>query len=272
MSVLHPSPPLPSQVFGSESYIDAEFTCSMTNHRECILGDLSSKCGRLFFVDGRARIACSDSQLGVVPRHYIFNEDIPDHALLAVIRDGDGVAVACAQFEMVAALVGRSMFRSLTTFGDFYFWQQGPDDRTYIRAHLTGLNGVDYALRIFEGESDTCDITELGSMIFRQGGDFIIPSVEGSTTLLGNLDDLFTLEDGQQSLRTTVSTAFLPLFGPHTILQNTLALVEEQTGHIEACAKIERQAEYPPGELASLIGFQDINNPPLPPVSFVPVT
>lgn len=188
-----------------------------------------------------------------------------------VIRDDAGAMLGCAQLALVDPLQGRAQFRSLTTFGDFLFWQNGPDDRTYVRAHLTGLRGTDYSLRIFTNKlemGEPCNPDTLGDVVSKQGGEFILP---GNTPTndggsIGNLDALLQLVDGQQSLRTTVSSAFLPLFGPYSVLDRTLGLVNEETGVIEACGTIMRQAEYPLGEFASLSGYQDINNPPLPEV------
>lgn len=219
-------------------------------------------------MNGRARIFCTDNQLGSVPLSYIYDARYPDRALTVTISD-NGVAVACAQLEASEPLVGRTQFRTLTIFGDFLFWQAGPDDRTYIRAHLTGLRGVDYSLRVYTNEigmSLLCTNKVLGEVFSKQGGEFIIPgdTLTNDAGSIGNLDSLLPLEEGQESLRVTVSSSFLPLFGPYSILDRTLALVNEETGEIVACSAIMRQAEYPVAELASLSGYQDENNPPLP--------
>jgi hypothetical protein len=234
---------------------------------------LSAKCGDLNFVEGRARNLCTDNQIGSIPRHYLFDENDPQHALMVVIRDTDGTPLACAALEMPAPLSGRAQFRTLTVFGDFLFWQNGPDDRTYVRAHLTGLRGRNYALRIYENAvSDSnkhpCNLTELGDVFSKTGGNFIQPGLvlTNDAGPIGNLDALLPLEVGQESLQITSSSAFHPLFGPYTILGRTLGLFNMDTGEVEACSTIMRQTEYPPGEIASLLGYQDLNNPPLPEV------
>lgn len=185
---------------------------------------------------------------------------------MVVIRNSSGNVLGCAPLEMPAPLQGRAQFRTFTVFGDFLFWQHGPDDRTYVRAHVTGLRGRDFDLVVFENApteaQHPCDKAQLGSVWSKPGGEFLQPGDGGA---IGNLDSLLVLEEGQQSLRTTASTAFLPLFGPYSILDRGIGLVNEN-GVVEACAPIMRQAEYPPGEFASLLGYQDENNPPLPPL------
>lgn len=222
-------------------------------------------------MEGRARLLCTDNQIGSIPREYLFDERHPEHALVVVIRDAAGVPLGCAALEMPAPQLGRAQFRTLSAFGDFFFWQNGPDDRTYVRAHVTGLRGADYSLRIFEKAVEMthpCDLDALGNVFSKPGGEFIQPgsSLTNDAGVIGNLDALLILEDGQQSLRTTVSSSSLPLFGPYTILERTLGLVNEETGIVEACGVIMRQAPYPQGELASLLAYQDLNNPPLPEV------
>lgn len=257
------------QIFGATGYKDHLFNCGLNNQRECIIGDLSSKCGDLEFVNGRARLLCTDNQLGSIRRDYLFDKRHPEHALMVVIRDNEGRPLGCAVLEMPAPQLGRAQFRTLSVFGDFFFWQNGPDDRTYVRTHLTGLRGTDYSLRIFENTAimtHPCDLDELGNVFSKQGGEFILPAnlLTNDAGAIGNLDSLLVLVEGQQSLRTTVSSSFLPLFGPYTILGRTLGLVNEETGVVEACNTIMRQEDYPQGELASLLAYQDLNNPPLP--------
>ncbi len=262
------------QVFGTTAYSNVQFTCEPTNQRECAIGDLSGKCGNLEFQSGRARELCIDNQLGVTPRDYLFDERYPQNALSVVIRNSSGQALGCAQLDMVQPLVGRAQFRTATAFGDLLFWQTGPDDRTYIRAHITGLRGTDYSLRVFSEKlqmDETCSFENLGAMFSKRGGEFILPGIPNGpptddASTVGNLDNLLPLNPGDESLRTTVSTSHLPLFGPHSILQRTVGFVNEESGEVEACGVVMRQVEYPPSELASLLGYQTENNPPLPKV------
>lgn len=225
-------------------------------------------------------MVCSDSQLGTVPPEYLFDKRDPESALLVVVRDASGAVLGCSQLESVAPQVGRTQIRTRTIAGDFVFWQTGPDDRTYVRAHVTGLRGRNYALRVYtnmvEGNKE-CTPENLGDVFSKPGGEFVLPgNLNGPPTndasSIGNLDALLTLEEGQKSLRTTVTSSFLPLFGPYSIQERTLGLLNEMTGKVEACGVIMRDAEYPPSEVASLQGFQDQNNPPLPEIVSVRAT
>lgn len=215
-----------------------------------------------------SRFICTDNQLGSVPLSDIYDERYPERALTVVLTTVTGNRT-CAQLEAVDSLNGRAQFRTLTIFGDFHFWQVSPDDRTYVRAHLTGLRGVDYSLRVYTNEigmGEACNDGGLGDVFSKEGGEFIIPgdTLTNDAGSIGNLDSLLPLEEGQESLRVTVASSFLPLFGPYSILGRTLALVNEATGDIVACGTIMRQGEVPLTEIASFSGFQDLNNPPLP--------
>lgn len=221
----------------------------------------------LTFVDGRAHSFCSDSQIGSIPRSYLFDDVHPQHSLVLAIRDPDGTALGCAQLEKVKPLTGRTQFATTGgIFGDFLFWQTGPDDRTYIRAHVTGLRNDDYSLRIYENAlmGQECTFNVLGDVLSRMNGEFFLPP-DAESGGLGNLDALIPL-DNVQFFRDTVSTNSVPLFGHNSVLDHTLVLVRETNPEtIVACGDIMRQMEYPRGEIASLQGYQDANNPPLPP-------
>lgn len=232
---------------------------------------MDRKCGPLEFVDDRAHQFCTDSQLGTVPRSYLFDENNPSNALLVAIRDEDSNLLGCAPLGMISPLTARAQLRYSSVYGDFLFWQSGPDDRTYVRVHLTGLNGNDFSLRIYCNPIPTagCDIDALGEIFSKPGGEFFQAITEDSQLtndggLTGSLDVLLPLPPGQISLRTTTSSSYLPLFGPYSIMGKTLALVREDTNRVVACSAIMLQDEYPQGELSSLLAYQDLNNPPLP--------
>lgn len=217
----------------------------------------------------RDHIFCTDSQIGSTPRSYLFDDVHPEHSLVVAIREADGSPLGCAQLEMVQPLTGRTQFRTTGgIFGDFLFWQTGPDDRTYVRAHVTGLRNDDYSLRIYEEAlemGEPCTFAALGNVLTRMNGEFFLPPDAASGTL-GSLDALIPL-DNVQFFRDTVSTNNLPLFGHNSILDHTLVLVRDPDPEtIVACGNIMRQLDYPQGELASLQGYQDANNPPLPPL------
>lgn len=242
--------------------------------RECRAGDLTSKCGPLNFVNGTAEATCSDNQLGTIPRSYIFDELDPRGRLTVRIGDGtpaDG-PLGCATLEKIVPQTARAQFRTNTIFGDFLFWQTGPDDRTFVRAHLTGLNrNRNYSLRIYQGErmmGQPCASIGSRALFRRTGRIASLPLGDRLTNdacVTGNLDSVLPIPIGSNSLRTTQSSSFHPLFGPFTLVGNTLALINDDTNMVIACANIMREPDYPQGRHASLIGYQNLDNPPLPP-------
>ena len=234
--------------------------------RECRIGDLTSKCRPLDFSSGNDHIFCTDSQIGSIPRSYLFDDVEPQHSLVVAIRNMDGDPLGCAQLEMISPLTGQGQCRSLRSFVDFFVWQNGPDDRTFIKAHITGLDNRDHVLRIHDnvlGMEDECTSDALGDVFGRQNGEFLLPA-DAAMGATGNLDTLIPLEGGN-AFRGTVSTNSLPLFGHNSILGRSIALIRDD-GQIICCGTIMRQQEYPQGEIASLQGYQNLNNPPLPPI------
>ena len=258
------------QVFGSASYDSADFSCSMARQRECAIGDLTSKCGPLNFEGIRAHLFCTDTQLGTISSSLLLDKKNFEHRLTLRIGENDGSAdhLGCASLELAEPRTATANF--FTPAGSFQFWQNGPDDRTFIRASLT-LNSRrgPYSLRILEGSapsSDPCNATLLGNIYTRPEGAFTLPVEMGGlitsdSCVLGVLDSIFPL-DGVTSLRSDASTSFLPLFGPYSIIGRTLVLVRGDNT-IAACSPIVCPGCTRGGESNSLLGYQNLNNPPL---------
>ena len=247
------------QVYGSAAYNPADFSCGTTKKRGCIIGDLTSKCRPLNFEGDRARAFCADEQLGTVNF---------DGLAGLIVRIGDGNrTIGCAPLKNVPPLRAVASFRGFTEVGDFVFYQDGPDDETYIKAFLTGLpmRGVPYSLRIYEGvgtESDPCNIAQLGS-IYRVPGRALFTSGSGVLTrdgcILGNLEGVLPIESNQD-IRSTVSSS-LPLFGPFSVIGRTLALVSG-TNNIVACSVIKNSCTTcTPQMFNSILGYQNLNYP-----------
>ncbi len=261
------------QVVGSSNFQTQLYDCGPDKQRECPIGGLSLKCGTLDFVDSRARSFCSDNGLGSIPRTVLFDENNPQDRFSIVIGEASGGPgiLGCAALELISPLHAKTELRTSTIRGLFDFWQNGPDDRTNIRADLTGLDDEDYSLRIFRDPAPPMGMAcgDLGG-VFQRNGGVITSAVNPNCPLTrdscitGNLDSIFPLERGQRSFRMTVSTSTLPLFGPYTIIGRSLGLVLESTNEIIACSTIMLEQGAPQGELASILGYQDFNNPPLP--------
>ena len=246
------------QVYGSASYNPAVFSCSMNAQRQCIIGDLTSKCGSLNFNNGRARVHCTDNQLGTVNMASI-------QPLVVRIADSNGDSLGCAPFSRVQPLRADAQFRGITEFGSFTFYQDGPDDETYIRATLTGLsrNRTPYSLVIFEGAgplSDPCNRTQLNEVyripgrVLNLGFNEILTADSCS---IGNLQNVLPIE-GTRAIQTTVST-HIPLFGHATVIGRTIGLLDGN-GDVIACSIIANSCTNCPRQGPnSLLGYQDIS-------------
>ena len=242
----------------------------MERQRECAIGDLTSKCGPLNFENRRARLFCTDSQLGTISRSQLLSELNYGERLTVRIGDSDGSDLGCAPLGFARPRTATAQFSTSTTFGSFQFWQNGPDDRTMVRPHLTGLGrGGPFSLMIFEGigpASDPCNRTLLGNVYTRPRGAFTLPVstsgiLTGDSCLLGNLNSILPLNDDASFLRSSGSSNFLPLFGPYSIIGRTLALLRADNT-IVACSPI-MCIDCTPGRFSSLLGYQDFNNIPL---------
>ncbi len=247
-------------MYGSAAYNPAAHSCSMEKQKECIIGDLNSKCGRLDFTSGRARGYCADSQLGSLSAGSI-------QPLIVRIADSNGNSLGCAPFTTIRPLRADARFRAVTgEFGEFTLHQDSPDDETYLKAFITGLRsqGADYSLRIFNNSvpsSGMCNATALGGM-YRVGGRALFTSLSGMMTAdacaIGNLDNVLPV-NGVASIRSTTDTS-IPLFGPFSVIGRSIGLVDN-TGNIIACSTIANSCTTCTlDRYNSILGYQDLNN------------
>ena len=164
--------------------------------------------------------------------------------------------------EKLQPQVAQVEFKSSTIFGQITFYQASPNDRTYARTYITGIGNKQVSLAIYTLGDGTCDQAS-NAGIFRKPGPATrligrpIGAVKtGDAVILGNLSTKLNIPPNLQSYRVTTSTAYLPLFGPYSIVDNTLALVDAN-GALLACGLIKRQNDYPTGLAASILGYQD---------------
>ena len=236
------------------SYTD----CGVNNQRACAVGDLTGKCGQIRFVDGRGRLFCTDNQIGSIRTSDLYNEQSTQP--VSVVVDDGGPIVACGEIEPLRPQVAYTEFKSPTIFGQITFYQASPNDRTYARTYITGLRNQDVSLEIREGGDGTCN--QLSPILRRSGpsttpiGRAVGAVKTGDTVVLGNLDRKLNIPANSQSYRVTRSSQYLPIFGPYSIVNNTLALVDGD-GDPLACGAIIRQNDYPTGLAASILGYQD---------------
>ena len=166
--------------------------------------------------------------------------------------------------EAVQAQVARVEFQNPTINGQIIFYQAGPNDRTFARTYITGLRRRDVSLEIRAGGDGTCDTVtrENLDLLKKPGSSTTIigrsvgPVKTGDAVVLGNLSTKLRIPPGSQSYRVTTSTPYLPLFGPYSIVGNTLVLADAN-GLPLACGLIQRWNDYPTGLAASILGYQN---------------
>lgn len=254
--------------------MDAFPSCSRNTHRLCAMGDLTSKCGPLVFVGGRARLCCSDTQLGSVPfltltdprNSYFLSVKIMGMQVIDQPREPD----SCATLEKVLPQVAKVQIRSRLLDGDFRFSQSGPFDRTFVRASIKGLRRRNIELQIRRDavvNKQNCDPTALGPILSKPGlpvfGRPLGAAKTGDSVLIGNLAPKVPLPAGSQTVVSSTSSHYLPLFGPHTIVGHSLVVVERTPSgpRYLACNTIKRLTDYPTGLYASVSGFQEMDKP-----------
>lgn len=243
--------------------LDAFERCSPQFQRECFIGNLTAKCGPLNLVNGRMRAFCTDEQLGTIPASSIRRLSIAIKA-----ADSSEDIISCANFQNIEPECSIVEFRTRGRrgiYGNLLFYQNDPNDRTFVRTYVTGLRQVNGSFEIREDPvPEDGDCSELGNIIVKPGAAPVIgvpvPSdgiQTGDTVILGNLGPKLTIPNGAQSYRETVASSYLPLFGPYNITGHSLVLVRDDTGEPWACGTIERWHPFPVSLIASISGYQE---------------
>lgn len=247
------------QVYGFQSGFGYP-GCNTRNQRACAVGQLSAKCGPISIVSGHGRLFCTDNQLGSIRTSDLFNKQRSQP--VSVVLDDGGLVIACGEVEGLQPQVAQVEFKSPTIFGQITFYQASPNDRTYARTYITGIGNKNVSLAIFTNGDGTCDQARNAAILRKPGSSTTIIGrpigvvKTGDAVVLGNLSTKLNIPPNVQSYRVTTSTAYLPLFGPYSIANNTLALVDAN-GALLACGAIKRQNDYPTGLAASILGYQN---------------
>ncbi len=241
----------------------------MEEHRLCRFGDLVVKCGPLQQVDGRMRLCCTDTQLGLIPLSTLFS---PANNHFVSVRVGglDSAPDACARFDKVAPQVAKAKFSGKDIFGSVIFYQTSPLDRTFIQPHIQSIRQRNISLIIREGmvsDPKNCTAEALGAIFSKPTGSIFSRPLSsnniktGDAFLIGNLGSAIPIAPGSQRQVDRSSSHYVPVFGPHTIVGHSLVVVQDVDGVAVplACGNIERLSNYPSGLFASFTGYQNTN-------------
>ena len=253
--------------YGQEINVDYS-ECSAQKQRACPVGDLSRKCGQINFINGRARLFCTDNQLGSIRTSDLVNKQASQPVSVAFTDAASLSApiLACGELEAVQPQVARVEFQSANRVinGQIVFYQASPNDRTYARTYVTGLRGMNVRMEIRVNGDGTCTSVSGASLLRKPGSSTTIIGrpvgavKTGDAVVLGNLSTKLRIPPGSQSYRVTTSTPYLPLFGPYSVVGNTLVLTDAN-GQELACGLIVRWNDYPTGLAASILGYQNQN-------------
>lgn len=223
----------PSFVYGS---------CNTANQRACPIGDLSSKCGDIVFTNGIGRVFCTDNQLGSIPTGDLFSSQSVQ-PVSVVITDMFGAINACGELTPEKPRQARAIFRSSTIYGDIALYQASPSSPTMVTTYIAGLRGTSVSLEIRAGRSNDPDdaCMDLGSLLRNPGpptvGRPISARKTGDATILGNLSPIIPIPPNSFFFKESTATIYLPLFGPHSVVNNTIVLVDEGRNPL-ACGHI----------------------------------
>ena len=231
--------------------------CSRDNPRGCFIGDLNSKCGLISSeIDAgliRYRAFCNDDQLGLVPVSSITST--------VLVISGNNHTV-CAAWEPIRQHCARvTCTKRPRIHMDILFFQNDPHDWTHIRTHITGLDGEAAYLQIRERPVDdqkNCSMAG-GLLDINQGpGTLKIDAVFREPIILVTGALKINIR-GETSLRTQVITPWLPLFGPHSIVGRSIAIVSNSGDDI-VCCNIEPMSDPSPELIRSILGYQEQSN------------
>ena len=260
MSIMHMCTlPFSTQVVGTDTFPDeimmmAFDDCSRMEQRACPIGNLTAKCGRVVFENGKYRAFCNDDQLGLVPLSLITDT-------VLVFEDENGV-VDCQPWQTIHQQCARvHCIKRPRVFIDMLFFQYDPGDRTHVRSHVTGLDGTSAYLQIRENKvEDRDDCSNLGPVYDKPGPKLTATPISGDPTgdslPVGTLEFKISSIRGEQSLRRQDTTSWLPLFGPYNITNRAMILVDENGERI-TCCNVEPIPDASEELVASILGYQE---------------
>ena len=112
--------------------------CSTSNQKNCAIGDLTSKLGRISFssnVGHSVRQAYTDSNLP------LFGNNNVGNLLMVIIPTDQSIKPTCGKINVYAERSAKAIFSNEGVTGTIEFSQKSPLDPTKTSVNLQGLNG-----------------------------------------------------------------------------------------------------------------------------------
>ena len=224
--------------------------CSQTEHRECRLGDLTTKCGPVQLENNRIRTQCTDNQLGLTSFSSL-------ERTVVSITDPSGTILDCAQLNERLPDGAYVDFRFDGGYCNLAFSQLGPHEPTMYRTYVVGLNGEAGNIVVYDGPD--CD--NLGNVLDYPGNLPIANPVTSDQYPVGELGPKLGGVMGKDYLRTQGLSSSIPLTGQANILDKPIAVLYEN-GSLWGCGIVEDYYNMPYNPPTDVFDYLDLWRPP----------
>ena len=230
---------------------DPDTSCSQTEHRECRLGDLTTKCGPLQLENNRIRAQCTDNMLG-------FTSFSTIDRTVASITNQSNMILDCAQLNEHMSAGGYVNFGFNGGYANIAFSQLTPYDPTMYRTNVVGLNGQAGNIVVYDGSD--CD--NLGNVLDYPGNLPIANPVTSDQYPVGELGPKMGGVMGKDYLCTQGLSSNIPLTGPVNIIDKPIAVLYEN-GSLWGCGMVEDYYNMPYNPPTDIFDYLDLWRPPV---------
>ena len=223
--------------------------CSPTEHRECRLGDLTTKCGPLQLENNRIRAQCTDNQLGLTSFSTL------DRTAVSITQGN--TILDCAQLNEQMSAGGYVNFGFNGGYANLAFSQLSQNDPTMYRSYVIGLNGQAGNIVVYDGPD--CD--NLGNVLDYPGN---LPEPNPKTSDQYPVGELGPKMGGvmdKDYLRTQGLSSNIPLTGTVNILDKPIAVLYEN-GTVWGCGMVEDYYNMPYNPPTDVFDYLDLWRPP----------
>lgn len=225
--------------------IDSDYSqsCNDSAPLQCELGDLTGKGGQLSFIDNRARLLYTDTDLPIAPDgngYSINNRSIVVHG-----PDGAAARLACANILELRPREALATFTGEVT-GTIRFFQRSPFEETRVTVSLEGLGGMAEGYHVHKTPvgvgADQCMPQYTGGHWNPLGVQYDdhTPSTSDQYEV-GDLSGKFGPLTNMDAINETYSDMNIPLFRRNSIVGRSI-VIHYANGSRWVCANIEYTA------------------------------